>query len=222
METRAIVGITAYLPDHDPIFIASWKGFRIFSDALDRLGEAHFPHLIAHLPDGDEGETDAEIAAAMRSELQYFIAHQTELKEVILVDSERGDDLSRGSGIMGGILTMDRVSGYDLGFDERGFFVRDRWELNRDLFRAVRVEQELLRPEQQQVVYKDRDGDQQFQCSVPLGKVITGEDGLPRMYLRYVHVEVRQADETRFAYITTPLLRALDLAVEQKLTIRWG
>lgn len=216
------MGITAYLPDHDPVFIASWKGFRVFCDGMDSLGAEHFPMVFDHLPDGDEGETAPEYAAQMLAELHYFTAHQTDIQEVILVDSERGDDLSRGNSIMGGRLTMDRVSGYDLGFDERGFFVRDRWELNRDLFRAMRVEQQLLRPEQHQVIYIDRDSGQQFQCSVPLGKAITGEDGLPRMYLRYVHVEIRQADNTRFAYILKPLLRVLEAAVEQDLTIRWG
>ena len=215
------MGITAHLPDRDPIFISSWKGFASFSDALMQLGRDHFPMIIDQLPDGDEGETTAAKARTMLDELLYFLEHQADVPHAVLVDSERGHDISMGSNVLGGVLTMDRVSGYDLGFDEQGFFVRDRLEMNRLLFQAMRVEQRLIRPEDHSVEYVDRDSDRSFQCHVPFGKPITGADGVPRMALRHFHVELRPSDPPRFAYITDPLRQALEVSVETGVTIRW-
>ncbi len=215
------MGITAQLPDHDPIFITSWKGYSAFMDALEQVGMSHFPTIIDQLPDGDEGTTTPEKAARMRDELLYFIQQQDQVQQVVLVDAERGVDISMGSQISGGALSMDRVSGYDLGFDENGFFVRDRWEMNRDLFRAMRVQQHLLHPETHTVEYEDLDTGQRFRCNVPFGKPVPGNDGILRMHLQHFHVEIRPAAPNRFAYITDPLLRALEISIEDDVSINW-
>lgn len=216
------MGIMAYLPDEPQQFIASWKGFRNFTDALAHLGAGHFPAILDQLPDGDEGETAPDQAATMLAEIAYFEANLPRLTQVVLVDSERGDDISTGSDILGGTLTIDRQSGFDLGFDDRGFFVRDRWDMGRDLFRALRVTQRLIHPEAHTVEYVDRDSEQVFQCSAPFGKPITGADGLPRMFLRDFHIETRPMDEGRFAYILNPLKDVLQKSVERGHPIRWG
>ena len=216
------MGITAYLPNREPEFIASWKGYQQFVDALHELGEVYFPTILDQLPDGDEGETSPEKASTMLDELQYFIARQENIKQAILVDSERGGDVSMGSNVMGGVLSMDRVSGYDLGFDENGFFVRDRWELNRELFRAMRVEQKLVHPESLTVEYVDMDSDKSFQCNVPFGKPIPGNEGVPRMMLERFHIEIRPTHEGRFSYIVAPLQSVLEASVEDGQAISWG
>lgn len=216
------MGITAYLPDRDPEFISSWKGFRAFQDAMEALGDEKFPMIIDQLPDGDEGETSAEKAAIMLRELDVFEAEQSNITQPVLVDTERGIDVSMGSNVLGGALTLDRETGFDLGFDEKGFFVRDRWELNRELFRAMRVEQELLHPETHQVEYRDRDGDRTFICSTPFGTITTGDDGVPRMALRHFHIELRPSGEQRFAYLTVPLRSVLEASIASGNAIRWG
>lgn len=203
-------------------FIASWRGYRAFSDALDELGSEKFPLLTAQLPDGVDGISSAADAAGMLDEIARFEALQTVVTQAVLVDSERGQDISMGSQVLGGALTMDRVTGYDLGFDERGFFVRDRWEMNRELFRALRVEQQLLHPEELLVEYVDRDSERRFQCRVPFGKVMPGEDGLPRMALQFFHVELRPTTPMRFLYILEPLKRILQASVATGNPVRWA
>jgi len=215
------MGITAEFPNHDPIFITSWKGYSAFVDALEQIGESHFPTILNQLPDGDEGTTTPENAEKMRAELDLFLQQQDQIQQVVLVDVERDVDISMGSQISGGALSMDRVSGYDLGFDEEGFFVRDRWEMNRDLFRAKRVQQHLLHPEAHTVEYEDLDTGQRFRCNVPFGKPINGEDGVPRMLLRHFEVQIRPAAPNRFAYITDPLTRVLDMSINERLPITW-
>jgi hypothetical protein len=220
---EASMGIVAQLPDEDPIFITSWKGFRAFTDAIRQLGNERFPVILEQLPDGDEGITTPENAVLMLKELLLFSDLQAHIRQAVLVDSERGTDISMGSNVLAGALTTDRLTGYDLGFNEGGFFVRDRWELNRLLFQAMRVEQVLLHPESHQVRYIDLDQpERSFQCSTPFGKPMTGADGLPRMMLWRFHVEIRTATPDRFLYITAPLQRVLERSIELQQPIHWG
>jgi len=215
------MGLNARIAGENPVFISSWKGFRSFMDAVEKLGEDHFPVLLDQLPDGDEGFTSADKVQALLDELRYFIEHQSDVQQAVLVDSERESDISMGSNVLRGALTTDRLSGYDLGFNENGFFVRDRWELDRILFQAMRVEQRLMNPEQHQVEYVDLDSDSRFLCTTPFGKIGTGEDGVPRMLLQFFHVELRNTAPERFAYITAPLQRVLESALSKNEGIEW-
>lgn len=215
------MGLNARIGGDNPIFISSWKAFRNFMDALAKLDAEQFPMMIDQLPDGDEGFTSADKVQVLLDELNHFIEQQSTIQQAVLVDSERYSDISMGSNILRGALTTDRLTGYDLGFDDNGFFVRDRWELDRILFRAMRVEQQLINPEHHQVEYHDRDGDRRFLCTTPFGKIGTGEDGVPRMMLQYFHVELRQTAPNRFAYITAPLARVFESALEKNDGIEW-
>ncbi len=215
------MGLNARIPGENPVFISSWKGFRSFMDAIEALGIEHYPTIFSQLPDGDEGYTSADKVQHLLNELNHFISHQSEIQQAVLVDTERESDISMGSNVLRGALTTDRLSGYDLGFNEQGFFVRDRWELDRILFQAMRVEQRLINPEQHQVEYVNRDTDARFLCTTPFGKVGTGDDGVPRMLLQFFHVELRDTAAGRFAYITAPLGRVLEAAVEKNEGIEW-
>lgn len=215
------MGLNARIPGGNPVFISSWKGFRNFMDAVEKLGQENFPVLIQQLPEGDEGFTSADKVQDILDELHYFIEHQSDVQQAVLVDTERKSDISMGSNVLRGALTTDRLTGYDLGFNERGFFVRDRWELDRILFQAMRVEQDLINPEQHQVEYINLDSDARFLCTTPFGKIGTGDDGVPRMLLQFFHVELRQTAPERFAYITTPLEGVLESALSKNAGIEW-
>lgn len=215
------MGLNARIAGENPVFISSWKAFRNFMDAVATLGIEHYPTIISQLPDGDEGYTSADKVQYLLNELKHFIAHQSEIQQAVLVDTERESDISMGSNILRGALTTDRLTGYDLGFDEKGFFVRDRWELDRILLQGMRVEQRLMNPEQHQVEYINLDTDSRFLCTTPFGKVGTGEDGIPRMMLQYFHVELRDTAPGRFAYITAPLGRLFESALEKGERIEW-
>lgn len=204
-------------------FVSSWRDFYTFQDALNAVGADHFPTLLEHLPDGDDnGITRADASAKALEEIAYFKSLEFVDKSAVLVDTERKQDVSKGSNVLGGALTMDRVSGFDLGFDENGFFVRDRWELNRELFRAMRVRQTMINPEEFLVEYRDLDTDKTFECSAPFGQTIAGEDGLPRAYLKEFHVEQREVPPSRYAYILDPLIRVFEASVETGNAVRWS
>lgn len=217
----ADMGIFAQLPGREAVFIASWKGFRAFTDALEELGEEQFPTILAQLPDGEEGMTSVENVVLMLAELEAFEAQQHRVRQAVLVDSEQNVDVSMGSNVLNGTLTTNRLTGFDIGFNENGFFVRDRWELGRLLFQAMRVEQRLLHPETLQVEYVNLDTEQTFQCTTPFGKTSIDENGIPRMYLRHFHIEVREAGPERFLYITSPLKRVLEASIALQEPITW-
>ncbi len=203
-------------------FIASWKGHQAFIEAVEALNDPKsFSLLLSHLPDGDDGVTSPELAQKMLDEIALFEARQSTLSHAVLMDTERGDVVSMGSQVLNGVLTMDRQTGYDIGFNAEGFFIRDRWEMNRVLFIAKRVEQRMLLPEHQQVEYVDLETGRSFVCNTPFGKWYNGEDGVPRMYLQHFHIEDRPAESGRFAYVTDPLRRVLQASVRTGNPVRW-
>jgi hypothetical protein len=202
-------------------FIASWRGYRQFVEALEQLGEDNFPLLYEHLPEGQDGITPAELAALMLDELALFEARQANLRQVVLFDDEREQVISMGSDVLRGALALDRLTGYDLGFDEQGFFVRDRLEYDRLLFRARQVEQVLIHAESLEVEYIDRDTGQRFRCRAAFGPRTTDADGFPRMALARFSVQEQPMAEGRFAYIVQPLRRILQAAQETGHPVRW-
>ncbi len=208
---------------HVSVFVASWKGYQEFEDALTNVGTHLFPVLMTELPDGDgKGVTSPEQAQLALDELDAFDSMEAVDERPVLVDTERGIDVSMGSHVLGGALTIDRVSGFDLGFDKDGFFIRDRWELNRDLFRAMHVRQHLIHPESHGVEYEDVATGLRFPCSAPFGKVITDEEGLPRMFLREFHIDIRPTHPDRFVYITQPLRQVFQASIETQNPVRWS
>jgi hypothetical protein len=204
------------------VFIANWKGYRAFLDALESLGWEHFPTLQAELPGSNDSLTAPDAALRAIKELEYFREYGNGAAKAFLVDSERSVDVGTSSSILGGALTLDSQTGFDVGFDADGFFVRDRWEMNRELFRAMRVEQRLLHPELLKVEYIDRDTGRTFVCGTPFGKIVTGEDGLQRMFLQQMHVEYRTVGADYFAYILNPLTQIFEAAIQMRNPVRWS
>jgi hypothetical protein len=204
------------------VYVANWKGYRAFLDALECLGWEHFPILQAELPGRNDSLTPPNAARRALRELDYFRQHADAATKAFLVDSERGLDVGTSSSILGGALTLDNRTGFDIGFDANGFFVRDRWELNRILFRARRVEQRLIQPETLKVEYVDLDTGRTFACSTPFGKVVTGDDGLQRMHLQQMHIEQRPVSAAYFDYIYEPLTEIFQASLATDNPVRWS
>jgi hypothetical protein len=202
-------------------FIASWKGYQGFTDALEGLDRVRFKTLLSQLPDGDDGITTPDKARLMLAELDDFASAQAQVKHAVLVDDERDQIISMGSHILQGALAVDPNTGLDIGFNEQGFFVRDRWELNRVLFQSMHFEQRLLLPETSQVEYVDIETKRHLRCNTPFGKSIIGADGLPRMVFARMRVDLIASTENRFAYITEPLRRVLNASLETDNPVRW-
>lgn len=202
-------------------FITSWNGYQAFTDALEAMDRVQFRTLLKHLPDGEDGISTPDDCRVMLGELDQFVLLQSEIRHAVLMDSERGDVISMGSHTLKGKLAMNPTTGLDIGFDEQGFFIRDRWEMNRVLFRAMRLEQRLLHPEASQVDYVDLDSDRVFRCNTPFGKVMTGDDGLPRMVYARLHIDLVPSAENRFAYVIEPLRRVFEASIETGNPVRW-
>jgi hypothetical protein len=213
--------------DYLSLFVASWKGYRTFRDALEQLGWEHFPTLRAQLPDSNQGVMPTSAAAQALTELQYFREHSGNLPKAFLVDSETNQVIS--SSILSSADTdgLTNHTGIKMGYDENGFFIVDAWEMNRELFRAKRFEQRPLAAQipdkPQQYEFLALDSERRFVCNTPLRIVREDEHShLIQEYPRAMHIEQRPMSATSFNYILMPLTLVFETAVETGNPVRWS
>jgi hypothetical protein len=220
-------------PDMDfaAVFISNWKGYRSFLQALEQLGWDRFPTLHVELPDDDQdsnqGLTTAEAAKKALEELEFFKAQGDSIPKTFLIDSDTGEPLASTTMAYGGMFGWNGRTGMNLGFDEKGFFIVDAWELNREMFRAMRFEQRVLEAESldkaQQFEFIDLDTERRFICSTPLKLFVRDASGqLKQSYPQRIHVEERSVDVQYFTYILEPLTYILNAAVETGNPVRWS
>jgi hypothetical protein len=213
--------------DYAAVFVANWKGYRSLMEALEQIGWEHFPTLHRELPDSNQGLTSAEAAQAALQELEAFKLRGAEVSKIFLIDSDTGEPLPSSTMAYGGMFGSNGRTGMNLGFDENGFFIADTWELNREVFRAMRFEQNVLDAEgldkPQQYEFVDLDSGRRFVCSTPLKLFTRGGTGqLKQAYPHRVHVENRGVDVRYFSYILEPLTYIFKAAVETDNPVRWS
>jgi len=213
--------------DFAAVFIANWKGYNAFLAALEQVGWEHFPTLHAALPDNNQGLTSPESARIALIELERFVAEGGGITKTFLVDSDTGESLGSSTMAYGGMFGWNSRTGMNLGFDENGFYIEDAWELNREMFRAMRFEQRVLEPasldKPQQFEFVDLDSGRKFICSTPLKLFTRDQAGqLKQEYPRRVHVEDRAVDVQYFSYILEPLTYIFKAAVETGNPVRWS
>jgi hypothetical protein len=213
--------------DYQAVYIANWKGYESFLDALEQIGLDHFPVLQAELPRINEGTMSAQSAAAALRELAYFEDAGHAIPKTFLVNSETGEVIGSSNMAQGGKFGWDGRTGLNIGFDDRGFFVQDAWEMNRELFRAMRFEQRLIESEsldkREQFEFIDLDSDRRFTSSTALRVFVQGEDGqLRQEYPHLLHVEQRGIEADYFAYVLDPLKTIFQAAVETGNPVRWS
>jgi hypothetical protein len=215
--------------DFAAAFIANWKGYNAFWAALEQLGWEQFPILHAELPDSNsnQGLTTPQAANLALQELERFAAQGAGITKTFLIDSDTGEALASSTMAYGGMFGWNSRTGLNLGFDESGFFIADGWELNREMFRAMRFEQRVLESESldkpQQFEFVDLDSGRKFISSTPLKLFVRDQTGqLKQEYPERVHVEERGVDVQYFSYIIEPLTYIFKASVDTGNPVRWS
>lgn len=211
--------------DYAAVFIANWQGYNTFRRALEEIGWQHFPVLRVQLPDHNQGSTPASAAALALRELERFQSHGG-IPKTFLINSETDAPITAPISDHGGAFSINPRTGMKLSFDENGFVIRDIWEHDRELFRAMRFEQVPLEPagldRPQMYEFINLETGQRFVCSTPVRVFARGEFGALRQeYPHRMHIERRMVGATYFAYIIKPLTFIFQAAVEMGNPVRW-
>ncbi len=206
-------------------YIADWNVYRGFVDAMEQVGWDHFPTLHQQLPAENHGITPADASARALEELNFFKS-QNGISKTFLVNSDTKEVILSTAQSEEGMFSWDGRTGLRLGFDEQGFFIRDVWDLNRELFRAMRVEQQSIASEEldraDQFEFTDLDTGKKFISTTPVRVFKRAEFGTTQEYPRLMHVEKRVVDTNYFAYILEPLTQILTVSVETRNPVRWS
>ncbi len=211
--------------DMSTTYIADWNEYRAFVDALEQVGWDHFPTLRQQLPAENHGTTPADAAAHALEELNFFKS-QNGISKTFLVNSDTKEVILSTAQSEEGMFSWDGRTGFRLGFDEHGFFIRDVWDLNREIFRATRIEQHQIASEEldraDQFEFTDLDTGKKFISTTPVRVFKRAEFGTTQEYPHLMHVEKRVVDTNYFAYILEPLIRILTISVETGNPVRWS
>lgn len=211
--------------DYAEIHIPSWKGYRSLVEALEQVSWEHFPTLRSELPEVNEGITSASASALALKELTFFRSHKS-VSKTFLVNSETGEIIGSTSAGEDRFFNPDARSGLRPGFDDNGFYICDTWELNRELFRAMRVEQRQIASEDLSIPdefeFTDLDSGQKFISTTPLRIFTRSEVGLKQEYPRRLHIEKRAVDALYFKNIIEPLMTIFQASVDMDNPVRWG
>ncbi len=202
--------------------ISNWGGYGRFIVALEKLGWVYFPTLRAELPSANYGLTHSTAASKCLDELEFFKKMNLGAT-IFLVDTETGQEIRSYDPTTQGVYIFNGKAKLDIGFDSRGFFIRDSVE-KREMFRSMRFEQRfLLKGEKRQVEYIALDNQAHFICSNDVQSFIQFAREWKRAYEtpRYVHVAERRVDARDFAYILEPLTRIFQASVETGNPVRW-
>lgn len=216
----------AYM-EHTALYISNWKGYRSFKEALEQVGWSHFPTLRRYLPENNQGLVPAEASASALKELDIFREQGNAVRKTFLINSETDEAIGTSTAAYGGKFGWNGRTGMNIGFDERGFFIQDAWEFNREIFRAMRFEQRIVEPETldrpRQFEYIDLESQRGFLCSTPVRVFVEDTDGqLHQQYPRLMHVEQRVVGTDYYAYILEPLTKIFQASVETGNPVRWS
>lgn len=211
--------------DQSSVYLADWRGYHAFVDALKQGGEGLFSALLAALPDENNGLIPASIARQCLHELELF-KQQSGVIKTFLVNTVTGSIISSRTGSESGMFSWDGRTGMRAGFDENGFFIVDAWELNREMFRAVRMSQRQLESDElgqpDRFEYTDLDTGQQFVCGTPVRIFVKSDFGTKQEYPQQMHIEKRSVDVDYFQYILEPLSHILQVSVQTGNPVRWS
>lgn len=211
--------------DYLTIHIPSWKGYRSLVEALEAIGSEEFPTLIAQLPATNEGVTPAAASALAVHELEKFKTLDGVLK-TFLVNTATDDIIGSSTAGEDRTFNVDSKTGLRPGFDDDGFFISDTWELNREVFRAKRVEQRRIEASELDMAdeyeFTDLDKGQKFISPTPLRIFVRGEAGLKQEYPTRIHVEKRAVEAHYFRSIVEQLVAMFQASIDMDNPVRWS
>src|SRR5579875_1713147 len=164
--------------------IANWAGYRLFQQALGRVGWERFPVFDHELPHANGGQMEAVTAALALRELDEFRRVTDVGSNVCLVDTATGEVIQEHVAVYEGRFILSGQSGLHAGLDRTGFFIRDHGT-KAELFRATRFRQTILDPdsdpygpEPSLVRFEDLDTGRTVECRIAVcGKAISWPDG---------------------------------------------
>jgi hypothetical protein len=214
--------------------ISNWGGYRLFKEALEKVGWQHFPVLAKELPTANGGLMTPQASDAALLELDFFRQQPFIGKIATLVDSRSGYVIFRHIAAWKGAFIWNRY-GVDAGVSECEFFIRDH-NTGADLFRATQVRQTLLDPIDEHAAYSGRvqftdivTGTVFIARAVVLERPIPWPDGRMENDKRQIrserleefHVEIRDQISADFKYILEPLTRVFQASVATGNPVRW-
>lgn len=212
--------------DYTTLYIADSNGYHSFMDALEQIGWEHFPTLKAELPESNHGSSTAAASAKALKELELFKA-QAGISRIFLINSQSGEIIGSGTGAEEGSFNRDERTGIRFGLDDNGFFIQDGWELNRELFRATRFQQQIIASEElnrsDEFEFIDLDSQKRFVSPTPLRVFVRDENGdLRQSYPGEAYIEKRLVNVDFYRYILDPLTTIFQVSLETGNPVRWG
>jgi hypothetical protein len=215
--------------------IANWAGYRVFQEALEKVGWAKFPILRRELPNANGGLMSPESARQALLELDQFRQCQSIGKHAVLIDTKTGFLISQHVSAYQGVFIYGGRSGLEAGVDEAGFFIRDR-DSQTILFQATRIIQRLLDPVAEgkmyegQVEFRDLDTMQAYVCPIvvhgspvpwPDGRVQNDKGEMRFEHSEGFHVERRKTEPSDFEHVLTSLTKVFEASTVTGNPVRW-
>lgn len=216
--------------------ISNWSGYRLFQEAIGKIGWDRFPVLERELPRANGGLTASSASVAALGEIELFRRSGDVGEAVGLFDTSSGEMLQTAVAAYDGVFIMSGKSGLIAGIDPLGFFIR-RHDTGVELFRAMRFTQTLLAPESYmpgpeagRVVFQSLETDRRFECRIAVdGRQIPWPDGRmedDRGRCRFdhptqLHVDRRPERSSDYEYILKPLEIVFRASAETGNPVRW-
>jgi hypothetical protein len=201
-------------------WISGWPGYRLFQSALEHAGWEHFPLLRSHLPATNHGELPAADAPAALAELRFFTGTADLGTITELLDDATGEPINRHVAAYAGVFVFSRD--WELGVDERGFFVRDvRRDPPREVFRAMRFTQRIAGPAPggDDGAVRFADMDSAAEVTVGCGPVTAG--AAPADHSRSLRVRTRPATGQDFGSVVDALTTVVEAAIASGNPVHW-
>jgi len=215
--------------------IANWAGYRLFQEALGKVGWEHFSVLRKELPNANGGLMSPESAKQAIVELDRFRQVREIGQNAILVDTKTGFVIFEHVATYEGIFIYGGLSGLQAGIGKVGFFIRDR-ESGTVRFQVTRIGQRLLDPVVEgqaydgRVEFFDLDTKKSFVCPLvvpggpkpwPDGRL---QDDQGRMRFNpsdAFHVETLTIVPSHFDYAVNSLMNVFEASVATGNPVRW-
>ncbi len=190
--------------------ISNWSGVAAFRDELSRLSDL-FPVLLAEIPSVNGGSISPELASAALQELAAF--ERSQLGPLVrLVAVPTGEHIAKRVDAYDGVFLLDGRSGYDIGLDDSGLFIRSG-ATREVVFRSKRFTQSSAGEETK---FTDIDSGRGVQLPV---RMLGGAIELPPP--SELKVVTGRHIPSDFEYITSPLRRIFEVSIRVGSPIFW-